>query len=164
VWDERSCEGSYLRASQGFKLFQEVVLSQSHITFQLLVVPPRHLQLLFGQIHFVNGKRKEKAGQRKSNGDNTPEERALQCSALVHRLTHSCNSGELSAGAEQAALQQVALLDDTLHVSRVIGAHLDLLAGWKQSRLQGVLRTQQAAQFRPMDGVSLSSRAHGPCF
>lgn len=55
-------------------------------------------------------------------------------------MTHSCDSGELSAGAEQATLQQVSLLDDTLHGSGVIRAHLDLLAGRQQCCLQGVLR------------------------
>lgn len=57
----------------------------------------------------------------------------------IRRMTHRCDSGELSAGAEQAALQQVSLLDDTLHGGRVIRAHLYLLAGWQQRRLQGVL-------------------------
>lgn len=53
--------------------------------------------------------------------------------------TDSGDPGELSAGAEQATLQQVPLLDDTLHGGRVLGAHLDLLAGRQQRRLQGVL-------------------------
>lgn len=53
--------------------------------------------------------------------------------------THGCDSGYLSAGAEEATLQQVPLLNDALHGSRVIRAHLDLLAGWQQGSLQGVL-------------------------
>lgn len=53
--------------------------------------------------------------------------------------THGCDSGYLSAGTEEATLQQVPLLNDALHGGRVIRAHLDLLAGWQQGSLQGVL-------------------------
>lgn len=66
--------------------------------------------------------------------------------AGTRRMTHSCDSGKLSAGAEQAALQQVSLLDDTLHGSGVIRAHLDLLAGRQQCCLQGVLREHTTYQ------------------
>ena len=53
---------------------------------------------------------------------------------------HSGNAGQLAAGAEQAALQDVPLLDDALHGRRVVGAHLDLLARRQQRRLQRVLK------------------------
>lgn len=43
--------------------------------------------------------------------------------------THGGDSGYLSAGTEEATLQQVSLLNDALHGGRVIRAHLDLLAG-----------------------------------
>ena len=54
-------------------------------------------------------------------------------------LTHVVDAGPLSARAQQAALQHVSLLHDALHGRRVICAHLDLLAGGEQGRLQGVL-------------------------
>lgn len=41
-----SQEWFYLRASQCFKLLQQDVLSQSHISFQLVILPPRPLQFL----------------------------------------------------------------------------------------------------------------------
>lgn len=46
----------------------------------------------------------------------------------MHCITYGSNSGHLSASAEEAALQQVSLLHDALHGSRVVGAQLYLLA------------------------------------
>lgn len=55
-------------------------------------------------------------------------------------VPHRGDAGQLAAGAKQAALQDVPLLDDALHGRWVVGAHLDLLARRQQRRLQRVLR------------------------
>lgn len=75
-------------------------------------------------------------------------DRGRQSQAWVRACgwTHGWDSGDLSAGTEQATLQQVSLLNDALHGCRVIRAHLDLLAGRQQGGLQGVLAKHTDAE------------------
>lgn len=71
------------------------------------------------------------------------------CSVVLHVCgrAHSADSGQLSAGAEQAVLQHVPLLDQTLN-GRSIGAALftQLLTGGQQGRFQCMLPWQTRTQ------------------
>lgn len=57
----------------------------------------------------------------------------------IYVLTHSVDSCQFSTGAEQATLQHVSLLDNTVYGCWVTSTHLYLLTGRQQGRLQGVL-------------------------